>query len=186
MKKSIALIFLSVILLFCSCTQETEESAPSSFSDEYSVPRPADPLYDGIPEGFSENEGQIGGFYVKITDRFKAEDINGDTIIVIKYEFTNNTDKATEPVNSLYDCAYQYGNALEKAVVNDPAVYDASTKLLLVQPGSTLEVQTGFVLKSETESVNFAIGPEEGFENAQAAVYAVVLPQETEDGTAAG
>lgn len=82
--------------------------------------------------------GDLGDFYVAIGDCAFATDYDGNPVIIVNYDFTNNSDETVSPSIALLASAFQDGIELETAFVVDESVYDGSVDDLEVRPGATL------------------------------------------------
>lgn len=106
-----------------------------------------------------KTSGKVGDFDVKIGDCTFGEDYDGNKMIVISYDFTNNGDQNATPIFDLVTKAFQDGVSLETAIAMDSSVYDAGICQKEIQPGGSIEnCQIAFVLTSESP-VEFEIGP---------------------------
>lgn len=122
-----------------------EETAPA----EAEAPAPADT---------SVSEADIDGCHVVVTGSQVAKDYNGNPIIVVSYDFTNNTDKNQTPIWAFFGKAFQDGVELDIAFVTDDSVYDPGIEQKEIQPGVTLTgCQKAYVLTG-TSPVEFCGG----------------------------
>lgn len=104
-------------------------------------------------------QGEVGNYYVAIGDCAFAEDYHGNNVIVISYDFTNNSDETVTPLWELSTTAFQDGIELDIAFVFDNSVYDAGIAQKKIRPGVTLTgCQEAYVLISDSP-VEFEVGP---------------------------
>lgn len=74
--------------------------------------------------------------------------------IVVTYEWTNNSDRAASALISLTESAFQNGTALAPAFPED---YNNHSRHEQVEPGASLEVETAFSLRNETDPVEVTL-----------------------------
>lgn len=99
----------------------------------------------------SSDEGDLGDYHVKINDATFGTDYQGNRMIVVHYDFTNNSDKAQSALIAIGNTAFQDGVELEIAIALDDSVYDASISQRDIQPGITIEdCQIAYVLTSDS------------------------------------
>lgn len=81
-------------------------------------------------------------------------DGNGADIIIVTYEFTNNSDTATSFDYALRTIAYQDGAQLEPAInVDNNLIYDAEE----INPDKTKIVEKAYLLNDTTTTVDIEI-----------------------------
>lgn len=123
--------------------QDTTPSEPAE------PPKPAEPAK-------SADSGTLGAYDVSIGDCAFGTDYEGNKMIVISYDFTNNSEETKAPDLTVYAKAFQDGIELERAY-SDDAIYNAETATKEIRPGTTLQnCQVAFVLTS-TSPVEFEI-----------------------------
>lgn len=123
-------------------------STEGAASQDTSVPA-AEPEVTGA--------GTLGDYYVEIKSAALTKDYEGKPVIAITYAWTNNSDKTTSAMVAVAGKAFQDGVSLETAVVMSDDVYDPGTSMTEVRPGTTIDVQSAFVLSSETSVVEFEL-----------------------------
>lgn len=102
--------------------------------------------------------GTIGKYDVKIGDCAFGEDYEGNKMIVVNYDFTNNSEDTVMPLMALEGKAFQDGVQLELAIAFDSSVYDAGIEQKELKPGASLSgCQKAYVLSSESP-VEFEFG----------------------------
>lgn len=101
--------------------------------------------------------GSLGDYYVEIKSAALTKDYEGKPVIAITYAWTNNSDKTTSAMVAVSGKAFQDGVSLETAIVMGDDVYDPGTSMTEVRPGTTIDVQSAFVLSSETSVVEFEL-----------------------------
>lgn len=122
-----------------------------------SAPAPDDDV-EQAEEVVDTTQGNVGDYYVKINDCTFGTDCEGNKIIVINYDFTNNGKDTMSPVVGTLNKAFQDGVELDRAITLDSSVYDAGIAMKDVKPGATLEgVQDAFVLDGDS-LVEYEVG----------------------------
>lgn len=102
-------------------------------------------------ETAAADAGNLGDYYVTIKDCAFGEDYEGNKIIVVNYDFTNNSDETVSALLALNPTAFQDGVELEMAITMDDSVYNAGTAQKDIQSGVTLEnCQAAYVLTSDS------------------------------------
>lgn len=97
------------------------------------------------------SEGDVGAYRVALTGYAFNTDYDGNNIVVVTYDFTNNSEETISPLVCIYIQAFQNGIELEHGFVMDTAVCDVGIEQKDVKPGATLTgCQTCFVLTSES------------------------------------
>lgn len=115
---------------------ETEEQTSDDTTEESTV---------------SGDEGDLGDYHVKINDATFDKDYEGNPMIVIHYDFTNNSDDSQSALFALSSKAYQDGVELETAMALNDDAYDAGIAQKDIKPGVTIEdCQIAYTLTSES------------------------------------
>lgn len=100
------------------------------------------------------DSGDLGDYTVKIHDGFElAKDYNGKDVIVLTYDFTNNSDDNQSFMFAISDKVFQNGIGLESAVMStdSPELKNRSTD---IQPGASVTVKVGYLLQDTTSPVS--------------------------------
>ena len=98
-----------------------------------------------------EQEGDLGDYHVKFVDFTPAKDYEGKDVIVVNWEFTNNSEDTTSADVAVYIKAFQNGVELDPAYVD---LDGADNSMKDIRPGTTLDIHTSFVL-ADTSTVEF-------------------------------
>ncbi|WP_051226347.1 DUF5067 domain-containing protein [Butyrivibrio sp. MC2013] len=130
--------------------EDAEEIEEASEAEEE-----AESVEDEAPEeeesATTSDEGDLGDYHVKINDATFGEDYEGNPMIVIHYDFTNNSDEAQSALWSLSSKAYQDGIELDTAIALDDDMYDAGISQKEIKPGVTIEdCQEAYTLTSDS------------------------------------
>lgn len=103
------------------------------------------------------SSGDIGNNHVEIKGAYLATDYEGNPAVVVTYAWTNNSDETTNSFSSVHAKAFQDGVQLDNATIGNKEVFDSSSYLKDVRPGTTIDVQNAFVLTSETSTIEVEI-----------------------------
>lgn len=114
----------------------------------------------------STEEGELDGCYVKILDAETGlKDYEGNPMIGVKFEFTNNSEEATSFGLAVYPKAFQDGVELETAFVTKASdEYDNNWKD--IKTGVTLTCEQYYILTSDTSDVELVVEPLISFSSA--------------------
>lgn len=125
-----------------AATSQPQEGAASSEPQEETTP----------------SAGAVGDYNVTLNDATFTTDIDGNPVIVVNYDFMNNSDDSIMPLVATDITAFQDGVSLEIAFVMDDS-YDAGIAQREVQPGASLAgCQQAYVLTS-TSPVTVQVSP---------------------------
>ena len=96
------------------------------------------------------SEEEVDKRIKEIADQIN-KDYEGKDMVVINYDFTNNSEDTMSALVGIYMQAFQDGVQLDTAMVLDDSVYDAGIAQKDIKPGTTLEgCQNAFVLTSDS------------------------------------
>lgn len=153
MKKIVFGIALVLILsiFVVGCSSSNDNSTPN----EVATTEPSNYVSEATPSPISDST--IGDYEVTIKSAKLGEDYEGNTIIVLTYDWTNNSDETAAALYSITVKAFQDGIELDYAIVMDSDVYDSGASFKEIRPGATLEVQSAFVLRNDSSDVEVEI-----------------------------
>lgn len=100
-----------------------------------------------------QDKGELGDYAVEISSYKLAKDYEDKPIIVVEYQFTNNSDDAASFMTALSYTAFQDGIELESALVMDENVYDADAAMKEIKTGKSLKVYAAYLLNDKTNPV---------------------------------
>lgn len=104
-------------------------------------------------------ENAIGKYSVQIDSCRLAKDYTGKDVVIVKYVFTNVSDK--EPASFMFafdDAAFQNGVGLNGAyVLDDSANYNSDNQLKEIKVGASLEVEVAYELNDTTTDVEVEV-----------------------------
>lgn len=101
--------------------------------------------------------GTLGNCYVEIKNAFLTQDFEGETSIVVTYEWTNNGEEDASAMEVLAWKASQGSTQLVGTVISRDPRYEPGTSGQSVRPGATAQVQCAFTLENDTSPVVFEL-----------------------------
>ena len=125
-------------------------------------------VYYLITHSFKENElaengndgllakGTVGDSYIEVKDWQIKYDYSGKPVLVLTYDWTNNSDDTTSALMSVSVKGFQKGIELEMGILLDNSI-DTGASLRDVRPGTTITVQEVFELSDTESEVEFEI-----------------------------
>lgn len=119
-----------------SNTQQNEEASPVENAEEEKEEA------SQAPEG----EGDLGSYHVAIKGAKKSEDYEGKPVIIITYEWTNNSDDTTSAMGSMLEQAFQDGVQMDTGIVTE----EINESYTQVRPGTTVKVDAVYCLTSDS------------------------------------
>lgn len=78
-------------------------------------------------------------------------------MIVITYEWTNNSDEMTGNWITVIEKVFQDGIELESAYMIEDKRYNSGSSQTEVRPGTTLDIQCAYILRNTESKVEFEI-----------------------------
>lgn len=115
----------------------------------------------------SSSKGDLGNYYVEIGSARMGKDYDGNAVIFVTYQFTNNSSEAASFMLYIYDKAYQDGIQLESAFIWGDDQYDSSADSLDIKPGASITVEKAYVLRNETSPVEVEVSETFSFSDAK-------------------
>jgi len=101
--------------------------------------------------------GTLGDYAVEIKGARLVKDYEDKPAILITYAWTNNSDKTTSAMVAVIGKAFQDGVQMEPAILYDVEGYEAGNSTKDVRPGTTIDIQSAYVLTSDTSTVEFEL-----------------------------
>lgn len=139
-KLLLALAALTLTLSLASCDLETQQGTGEGTDDPITV---------------SSQEETPKDMDIKILGTTLGKDYGGDPILIVEYEFTNNTDEAKSFMFLCQDKAYQNGVECSSTVISDEI--DTQQQLNDVKPGVPYQLKVGYALQDKTNPVEIEI-----------------------------
>lgn len=157
--KKVALIITAAVIAstLCSCGElSTSSDGPDSKSNPQSTtsvsPTPASDSENKTLQG----EGDIGKYNIKIVSAKKGKDYAGKDVLIVTYQWTNNSDE--EQMFSTAFSAKAYQDGIECGGITVVDGVDTQKMLSNIKPGATLEVQDAYILNGDAD-VEIEVGP---------------------------
>lgn len=94
-------------------------------------------------------------FEVKLKSSKITKDYEGKPALIVKYTFTNNSDKTASWAYAIQDNAFQNGIGLNTAIITGSNDIDTQTKQIM--PGKSLDVQVAYSLDDTATPVEIQI-----------------------------
>ncbi len=155
-KKLLALILalaMAMSMAACGGGNNNENSADNSADDAVTESEEVAEETENV----AKDEGTLGEYGVKINDCKFGKDYDGKKVIVISYDFTNNSDDSIAADFALSTKAFQNGIELESAYFLKDDWYDGSQDSKEIKPGTTItDCQEAFVL-ADNSDVEFEV-----------------------------
>jgi len=103
----------------------------------------------------NESSAHSPGIIIRILSEAVGKDYLGKPALLVKYEFTNKTDKANSFTALCEDTAYQNGVECRGIVVS--TAFDAQRQLNKVQPNKAYTLTVGYLLRDKTTPVKIEV-----------------------------
>lgn len=157
-KRALTLIFAAFMALsLAACSSDTSASDTPATGGE--TVETQQETADEPAEPETTDSGAVGDYDVTIGDCAFGTDYEGNKMIVVNYDFVNNSDETISPLWALSVQAFQDGVQLDVAIALDTSVYDAGVAQKELKPGASMTgCQNAYVLTS-TSPVEVEVGP---------------------------
>lgn len=145
LKMTALLCTLAAVFALCltGCSGEpTESGGQPAQSNAVETTSPA-------PENEQTGAGSLGDYSVEILSARKSTDYEDKDAIIIRYNFTNNSDEAASFMFATQSKAFQDGVELEMAMMMDDT-YNSQDLTKEIKPGASIEVEKAFVLNGDS------------------------------------
>lgn len=109
----------------------------------------------------------LGDYEVKIDSCYKEKHYYKGYVLVIKYQFTNNSDKPTSFSMAIEDTVYQDGIELSEQILWNT---DVGTE---IKPGVTIDVEVGYELRDTTTDVEVELTEGSIFSNSSDSILKI-------------
>lgn len=145
MKRGIIVLWLCLVCVIISLSAcESVDSLPdtATSSDAETVVTTAGPQT-------LEGEGKIDDYYIKIVGAETGKDYGENEVLIVTYEWTNQSDEDQNFSFAFDDKVFQNGTECSSYTLVDGIESD---KLLLdIKPGTTLTVQEAYLLQDHSD-----------------------------------
>ncbi len=147
MKKLFSLLLATLLLVtfaFFAVGSGEDESTTSQGNDS--------------AQAQENNNEELGDYTVIIDSCRLAKDYEGKDVVIVKYDFTNNSDDSASFMVAFDDTVYQDGIGLnESYVLDDSANYSSDNQMKDIKPGSTLDVEVAYELNDSTTDIEVEV-----------------------------
>jgi uncharacterized protein YxeA len=161
MKKLIAFVLatlLTVSMAACSVSTESKDKKAqdtSTISAAESEAKAESQAESEAEKSEIAASGKIGDYEFAIESAHLAESEEGKPAIVVRYKFTNNSSETTYFLLAAHHAAYQNGDSLDVATVDEEDF--KSNSFDDVGKGESIEVDAAYLLKDEKSPVDVKI-----------------------------
>lgn len=139
----------------------TWSTSPKSVSSTPSIGTNINTDFDTgvkLKKDFDVKDVVKNDYTVSLVNATVYEDDDGEPILVLKYDFTNNSNESQSFIGATYDKAFQNGVQLSPAIlIGTQYNYDVSLASKEVQPGVSMEVQRAYHLDHPTADVEVEV-----------------------------
>lgn len=160
MKKGIAILLaatLAVSLFGCGGGNSSSSNVSASKGTSGATTSQAESKTASKAESktSAQDSGKLGDYTATIESARLSKDYEGKKIILVKYKFTNNSDKSISFASALIGKAFQDGVQLEDAMVDSSkdTKYNADNYMKEIKKGASIEVECPYKLSSEKSKV---------------------------------
>lgn len=139
-----------VCLTAASCGEldtSSPNSGPSSTASQ--TEKTNEPAETNPDKSNQEGEGDIGDYHIKIVSSEKGKDYSGNDVLIVTYEWTNNSDEEQMFSTAFAAKAFQNGIECGDAIMVDGV--DSQKLLANIKPGATLEVKDAYKLDGDSD-----------------------------------
>lgn len=156
-KKTMAVLasVMMMLAMLTACGDAADSSVASTPKAEPAASSAEEQPEEAKQE--SAEEGDLGDYHVKILDcETGLKDYEGNPVIGVKYEFTNNSEDTTSFDIALYPQAFQDGIELERAIMDSTSdEYNNGTKD--IKNGVTLTCEVYYIMTSDKSDVEIEV-----------------------------
>ena len=144
---------LTIIAALSACTTETTDSESSKV--ESSAAESKEESAESSEES-SEEETEAAEFVFAINSTSLGKDYEDKDVLIIKYDFTNNSDEATSFTFACQDTVFQDGIECDSTVIGCDDI-DSQEQLNDIQPGKTYTVTVGYHISDMSKPVDVVV-----------------------------
>ena len=154
----VGLLAISMIAAMggCSGTESSSSKAEKSSSAETSVADESNREEASAEEESNAEETVDSEFNVELLSTSISQDYEGKPVLVVEYNFTNNSDESASFMFSCQDKAFQNGIECDNTVFGCDEI-DSQQQLNEIQPGTTYALKIGYHLQDTTSPVDIEV-----------------------------
>lgn len=105
-----------------------------------------------------KDDSNLGDYLVKIDSCRLTRDYEGKDVVIIKYNFTNNSEDPTAFLTAFDDTAYQNGVGLNECYfLDDSADYSSDNQTKEIKTGKSIDVEVAYELNDTTTDVDVEV-----------------------------
>ena len=109
-------------------------------------------------------ECNLGDYYVEILGFRLDEDYEGNSVVIVKYKFTNNDEDSTAFAWSFEDIVYQNGVGLNECYfLDDDSDYSSDNQTKEIKKGASIDVEVAYELNDSTTDIEVEVKEFYGF-----------------------
>ena len=148
---------LTMVAALSACTLETTDSESSKIesSAAESKVESSESSVESSEES-SEEETEAAEFTFAINSTSLGKDYEDKDVLIIKYDFTNNSDEATSFTFACQDTVFQDGIECDSTVIGCDDI-DSQEQLNDIQPGKTYTVTVGYHISDMSKPVDVVV-----------------------------
>lgn len=106
----------------------------------------------------TDTDTNLGDYKVEIVSCRLAKNYDGSDVVIVKYNFTNNSDDAASFMFAFDEHVYQNGVGLNEAyILDDSANYDSGNQTKEIKTGASLDVEVAYELNDTTTDIEVEV-----------------------------
>ena len=106
----------------------------------------------------SENTANLGDYHVVISSCRLAKDYEGNSIVIVKYKFTNYSDESAAFWTTIDETVYQNNIGLNECyVASDSANYSSDNQMKEIKKGATIDVEVAYILNDTSTPIDVEV-----------------------------
>ena len=161
-KVMILLLSMAIALTLAACGSEegtetpTNNAAAGAAESTTEAANETEKVNDSANSNETDSapvdEGALGDYYVKILDASLGKDYEGKPAVIVRYEFTNNSEKDNSFMVAVSSQAFQDGVELSTAILADETE-ETDNSMKEVKTGATIVCQEAYELSNDTSDI---------------------------------
>ncbi|MFR6313197.1 MAG: DUF5067 domain-containing protein [Ruminococcus sp.] len=147
------LLAVSMMAAMAGCAETTDSS--SSHAEETSAAE-SSAAEETEAEDITEAAAEETEFQVELLGTSVSQDYEGKPVLVVEYNFTNNSDEAQSFIFACQDKVFQNGIECDDTVIGCDDI-DSQQQMNEIQPGTTYALKIGYHLQDTTSPVDIEV-----------------------------
>jgi hypothetical protein len=155
-RRGIAIILSAALMLsLLGCGGGNSSSSTVSASGGASKATSSQAMSKAESKASAQDSGKLGNYTAVIESARLSKDYEDKKVMLVKYKFTNNSDKSISFASALIGKAFQDGVQLENAVVDSSTdkKYNIDNYMKEIKKGASLEVECPYKLSNTKSKV---------------------------------